>query len=86
MELDNNQFLAAQQRHNCFRNSPGPATVHLMYDIFLKIRIRETPTLSTDADRRTDTILERLHDLSPAKGLLEGGGHTEHIPVFRALF
>ena len=28
-----------------------------------KSRRRETPTLSTDADRRTDTILERLRDL-----------------------
>ena len=30
----------------------------------LKSRIRETPTLLTGADSRTDTILERLHDLS----------------------
>ena len=29
-----------------------------------KFRIRETSNLSTDADRRTDTILERLRDLS----------------------
>ena len=29
-----------------------------------KYRIRETPTLSTDADNRTDTNLKRLHDLS----------------------
>ena len=29
-----------------------------------KSRIRETPTLSTDADRRTDTILKRLRVLS----------------------
>ena len=29
-----------------------------------KSRIRETPTLSTDADSRTDTNLKRLHDLS----------------------
>ena len=29
-----------------------------------KSRIRETSNLSTDADRRTDTILERLRDLS----------------------
>ena len=28
-----------------------------------KSRIRETKNLSTDADRRTDTILERLRDL-----------------------
>ena len=28
-----------------------------------KSRIRETPTLLTDADSRTDTILERLRDL-----------------------
>ena len=32
--------------------------------IQLKSRIRETPNLSTDADRRTDTILERLRDIS----------------------
>ena len=29
-----------------------------------KSRIRETPTLSTDADSRTDTILKKLHDIS----------------------
>ena len=29
-----------------------------------KSRIRETSNLSTDADRRTDTILEGLRDLS----------------------
>ena len=28
-----------------------------------KSRIRETPTLSIDADSRTDTILERLRNL-----------------------
>ena len=32
-----------------------------------KFRIRETKNLSTDADSRTDTILERLHDLSRKK-------------------
>ena len=32
-----------------------------------KSRIRETPTLSTDADRRTDTNLKRLRDLSKKK-------------------
>ena len=32
-----------------------------------KSRIRETKNLSTDADRRTDTILERLRDLSLKK-------------------
>ena len=34
----------------------GPAPIE-------KSRIRETPTLSTDADSRTDTILERLRHL-----------------------
>ena len=29
-----------------------------------KYRIQETKNLSTDADSRTDTILERLRDLS----------------------
>ena len=32
-----------------------------------KSRIRETPTLSTDADIRTNTNLKRLHDLSLKK-------------------
>ena len=32
-----------------------------------KSRLRETLNLSTDADSRTDTILERLHDLSQKK-------------------
>ena len=32
-----------------------------------KSRIRETSNLSTDADRRTDTILKRLRDLSQKK-------------------
>ena len=32
-----------------------------------KSRIRETPTLSTDADSRTDTNLKRLHELSVKK-------------------
>ena len=32
-----------------------------------KSRIRETKNLSTDADRRTNTILKRLHDLSEEK-------------------
>ena len=31
--------------------------------LFKKSCIRETPTLSTDANSRTDTILKRLHDL-----------------------
>ena len=32
-----------------------------------KYRIWETPTLSTDAESRTDTILERLRDLQIAQ-------------------
>ena len=36
-----------------------------------KSRIRETPTLSTDADSRTDTLLERLRDLPKS-------GHGPH--------
>ena len=35
--------------------------------ILQKFRIRETKNLSTDADSRTDTILERLRDLSLKK-------------------
>ena len=46
-----------------------PLDVHFFYGYTLavaigeKSRIRETPTLSTDADSMTDTILERLRDL-----------------------
>ena len=51
-----------------------------------KSRIRETPTLLTDVDSRTNKILERLHDLppppSPPKGLLEGGGASGTHPRF----
>ena len=48
-----------------------------------KTRIRETKNLLTDADSRTNTVLERLRDLSNKK--MGGWGHLEHIPVFRAL-
>ena len=36
----------------------------LAHHYYKKSRIRETSNLSTDADRRTDTILESLRDLS----------------------
>ena len=42
------------------RTKPGMK----IYSIDKKSRIRETKNLSTDADRRTDTILEKLRDLS----------------------
>ena len=38
-----------------------------------KSRIRETSNLSTDADRRTDTILESLRDLSKKERKKRGG-------------
>ena len=38
----------------------SPSGVPFCYKI--KSRIRETPTLSTNADSRTDTILERIGD------------------------
>ena len=39
------------------------AWIHVTFQSVLKkSRIRETPTLSTDADNRTDTNLKRLHD------------------------
>ena len=43
----------------------APATLGLLRyeDRQEKSRIRETPTLSTNADSRTDTILEKLRDL-----------------------
>ena len=37
---------------------------HWNQTLLEKSRIRETPTLSTDADSRTDTNLKRLRDLS----------------------
>ena len=39
-----------------------------------KSRIRETSNLSTDADRRTDTILKRLRDFSKKLFKKNGGG------------
>ena len=36
-----------------------------------KSRIRETKNLSTDADSRTDTVLESLHDLSKKKNKIK---------------
>ena len=41
-----------------------PRTVSCDVHRLKKSRIRETSNLSTDADRRTDTILESLRDLS----------------------
>ena len=48
-----------------------------------KSRIRETPTLSTDADSRTDTILERLRDLSLYKK--KAFHPPDQFLIFRAL-
>ena len=49
----------------------GPQRLSMcsMHSLMLikKSCIRETSNLSTDADRRTDTILERLRDLSKKK-------------------
>ena len=43
-----------------------PSSFHTLHSslVHKKSRIRETKNLSTDADSRTDTILERLRDLS----------------------
>ena len=50
-----------------------------------KSRIRETSNLSTDADRRTDTILERLRDLSILEHPHAWAMDALHPPlVFRA--
>ena len=45
---------------------PSPPGL-LLPGCFKKSCIRETPTLSTDADRRTDTNFKRLRDLSLKK-------------------
>ena len=42
----------------------GPSTNLLQHFVPKKSRIRETKNLSTDADSRTNTTLERLRDLS----------------------
>ena len=58
--------------------------------LFKKSRIRETKNLSTDADSRTDTILERLHDLSKknTKTLLFGSFFDRYFwgPLLAATF
>ena len=48
-----------------------------------KSRIRETKNLSTDKDSRTNTILERLHDLGAVHKLYQpdiGGGRVQTPP------
>ena len=42
----------------------GQGGTSWQYIVLQKSRIRETPTLSTDADSRTDTNLKRSRDLS----------------------
>ena len=42
--------------------------------LWKKSRILETKNLSTDADRRSDTILGRLHNLSKKKNYVFWGG------------
>ena len=47
-----------------FCNPNRSSVLSEMWQLKKKSRIRETSNLSTDADCRTDTILERLRDLS----------------------
>ena len=51
--------------------------------VIQKFRIRETPTLSTDADSRTDTNLKGKQDLSFKKKW--GGGRSAIYPLTRGL-
>ena len=69
-------YLGKGPHFTAFSNPGGPhagpvhdaaATVAKKKREEKKSRIRETSNLSTDADRRTDTILERLRDLSKKK-------------------
>ena len=72
-----------QYFHNLAKNSPRlkfslqiphKCGVQNTLSLSQKSRIRETKNLSTDADSRTDTILERLRDLSlKQKKYGEGG-------------
>ena len=54
-----------------------------------KSRIRETKNLSTDKDSRTNTILERLHDLGAVHKLYQpdigGGGSRPPLPPLSAI-
>ena len=52
-------------------------TIIKWINLFLKSCIWERKNPSTDADRRTDSILERLRDLSAQS-------NSEHLPVLRA--
>ena len=78
-ELRRSFSSTLQQRKRKGKTSPFVILLAFQYFTFLqggskekyqpislqkKSRIRETSNLSTDADRRTDTILERLRDLS----------------------
>ena len=61
-----------------------------------KSRIRETPTLSTDAASRTNTNLKRLRDLPSRKNLVKkiwgesifffGGGQPQSLHFFKLIF
>ena len=63
-----NSGLCKKFGHVREKNGWIPVIVFLSYRYQVKkSRIRETSNLSTDADRRTDTILERLRDLSKKK-------------------
>ena len=46
-----------------------------------KSRIRETPTLSTDADSRTDTNLKRLRNLSLTKKIKKFKKNLKNLEV-----
>ena len=51
-----------------------------------KSRIRETKNLSTDADRRTDTILDSLRDLSRKRRRKNGSVDASTRPRTHPLF
>ena len=66
------QYISPDEPHpiplqSTLTNPEGYLTDHIDKSLTNKSRIRETPNLSTDADSRTNTILERLHDLSREK-------------------
>ena len=56
------ELLASSSRMTLLHKVPNERLKHQIS--IKKSRIRETLNLSTDADRRTDTILKRLRDLS----------------------
>ena len=51
------------KRRLCLQCLESPGERAALFQMTKKSRIRETPTLLTDADSRTNTILEKLRNI-----------------------